>query len=112
MLLAENLSVDAGLIVRDNINDATITHIPTIEFRGTFLESNYVVVVDGTEICDCAIFIEAIKVWFSTFFTFDLTFPKEIFSVLNFLQKFVLKMEDNSKTVKKVLNFQSKLCRV
>ena len=78
----------------------------------SFIESTYIVKVDNVEIVELHNLLDAIKVWFCTFWVFNIEYPGEIKSLLLFIQNNILGIDDNlKKKDSKITTFLTKINR-
>jgi len=72
-------------------------------------EDEHQVWVDGILMATAGDLVEAIAVWFSTFYIFNIHFPVKNRNMLNFMLKALLQLKDGGKTLVKVFNFIKKI---
>ena len=76
------------LIIHDDAEHSELT-VPCIKYNGQFIESSFTVLVDNQEICNVADFMLAVKVWFCSFFVFDIMYAKEFAGVELYTKSYV-----------------------
>lgn len=72
-------------------------------------EDRYGIWMEGNELCTAGDMVEAVAVWFSTFYIFNIHFPIYAKNTLTFIQKVLLKLNDKVKMSSKVFNLMKSI---
>ena len=70
---------------------------------------NFIVTVEGKEICRSNDFVYTFMVMFAAYYTFNLSYDKKLDGTLTFFQKFILNIGDSVRPKAKVLALMGKL---
>ena len=70
---------------------------------------DYSVIVESKQLVSTSVFSEAILNLMSTYYTFDLSYPKKNYPLLIFIQNFVLHLHDKQKVPTTVSMMYTKL---
>ena len=90
ILLVKHLKCEINkIIIKEDEEDDLELTLPCIKYNGQFIESSFSVLVDNQEICNVADFMLAVKVWFCSFFVFDIMYAKEFAGVELYTKSYV-----------------------
>lgn len=103
-IIMQNLQEDANqLFLHDATTFPQIEVIEEIDFEGT---NTFSIIAEGTSICVCCEFTEAVALMFASFYLFNLQFPKKLKSSMTFFREYIFNIQDNiAKIDKKVAKF-------
>ena len=113
LLLRRNLKEKLVSFISKGEDTEVETADPCIVWKGTcYLEGEYRIYAERVLIAQSKCLVKAYLILLSSFYVFDLAFPKNMTSTLTFLQKMILGHCDNSKKDMKVVNLLAKINRL
>lgn len=114
LLLHRNLKEKLqSFITKGGENDVVESAAPCIIWYGnSYLDGEYKVYAERILIAESKCLVKAFLILLSSFFVFNLAFPKNMVSTVTFLQKVILGHWDQSKKDVKVNNLLAKINRL
>lgn len=65
---------------------------PCFVFFGRDGSGQFIVYIEGSALVSCNSFSQALSLWFSSFYTWNLEYPKEVVEVCHFFQELVFNL--------------------
>lgn len=99
-----------GFMDANSLTPVIVPSSPINELKD-FLDAavTFTVMVEGNEICSSNDFVFSFMVMFAAYYTFNLEYSPKAYGTLSFIQKYILKIGDQSKTKPKVLALMAKM---
>lgn len=112
ILLPSLLRENTGMLFK-NFHDEKHPQILCVKNVGNILEAiqcnEFSIVVDDHWFAETTEFLSAVRIWFSTYYLFNISYPKCLEATLTFLQKEVINLQDSAPNLTKVISLITKI---